>query len=193
MRRTQERSFCAASVPSIRSRGVRQLSHAPHSLECLAVGAPVGLAEILEELDAAAQRALAELDELREVLAGDRLLLLIRDTVDEAVQPHGVGWAVEEHAFARQAVSAGAARFLVITLDVLGQVMVQDEPDVGLVDAHAERDGRDDDLDLVLDEEVLSPGAFRRIESGVVGCAAIPSSGSVPPRAPRCACGSCSR
>ncbi len=100
--------------------------------------------------------------------ASNHLFLLIRDTVDETVQPHGVGRAVEEHAFARQAVPAGSARLLVVTLDVLGQVVVHDEPDVGLVDAHAERDGRDDDLDLVLDEEVLPLRTFHRIEAGVV-------------------------
>src|SRR5690242_10204584 len=137
--------------------------------EGLAVAPPVRLAEILEELDAAALGALAELDELGEVLAGHRPLLLIAHLVDEAVQPDGVGGAVEEHAFARHAVAAGAARLLVVALDVLGQVVVQDEPDVGLVDAHAKRDGGDDDLDPVLDEEVLPLGAFGRIEAGVVG------------------------
>ena len=41
----------------------------------------------------------------------------------------------------RQPVPAGAAGLLVVALDGLGQVEVGDEADVGLVDAHAERDG----------------------------------------------------
>ena len=39
------------------------------------------------------------------------------------------------------AVAAGAAGLLVVALHRLRQVQVRDEPDVGLVDAHAERDG----------------------------------------------------
>src|SRR5438477_10054245 len=46
--------------------------------------------------------------------------------------------------------------------------MVDDESHIRLVDAHAEGNGGDDDLNLVLDEEVLSSLAFLRIETGVV-------------------------
>ncbi len=46
--------------------------------------------------------------------------------------------------------------------------MVDDESYIRLVDAHAERDGRDDDFDLVLDEEILSSIALFRIESCVI-------------------------
>ena len=105
----------------------------------------VGLPEVLKELDSAALGAFAKLDELREVIASNLLLLLVRDTIDEAVQSSGIGPTVEQHTFTRQAVASRPTRFLVVTLDVLGQIMVDDESHVGLVDAHAEGNGGDDD------------------------------------------------
>src|SRR5205814_1128072 len=64
----------------------------------------VGFSKILEELDAAAQGALAKLDELHEVFASNHLLLLIRDIVDETVQSNGIRPTIKEHTFTRQAV-----------------------------------------------------------------------------------------
>ena len=46
----------------------------------------------------------------------------------------------------RRAVAAGAADLLRVRLEALGQVEVVDVADVGLVDAHAEGDRRDDDV-----------------------------------------------
>ena len=40
------------------------------------------------------------------------------------------------------AVASGAAGFLVIGFEAAGHLVVDDEADVGLVDAHAERVGR---------------------------------------------------
>ena len=50
--------------------------------------------------------------------------------------------APEQPGLGRVAVAAGAAGFLVIGLDRLGDAGMGDEADVGLVDAHAEGDGR---------------------------------------------------
>ena len=72
-------------------------------------------------------------------------------------------------ASAGQAVAARAARLLVVALDGLGQVVVHDEAHVGLVDAHAEGDGGDDDVDLVAREGVLYARALVRRQAGVVG------------------------
>ncbi len=55
----------------------------------------VGFPEILEELDATALGALAKLDELHEVSASDRLFLLIRDTIDQTMQPRRIGSTVK--------------------------------------------------------------------------------------------------
>ena len=50
--------------------------------------------------------------------------------------------APEQPGLGRVAVATGAAGFLVIGLDRLGHAGMGDEADVGLVDAHAEGDGR---------------------------------------------------
>ena len=44
-----------------------------------------------------------------------------------------------------------------------------DQPDIGLVDAHPEGDGRHDNRDLVTNELLLGLAAYRRIQTGVVG------------------------
>jgi hypothetical protein len=61
-----------------------------------------------------------------------------------AAQADVVG-AIERQRVGRRAVAPGAADLLVIALDRLRQVGMGDPADVGLVDAHAEGDGGDDD------------------------------------------------
>ena len=67
------------------------------------------------------------------------------------------------------AVAAGAADLLVVGLDGAGQRGVDDGADVGLVDAHAEGDGRDDHLELAGEEVALHALARAGVEAGVVG------------------------
>ena len=55
---------------------------------------------------------------------------------------------MEKNGATGQAVAAGAADLLVEGLDRCGQRGVDDGADVGLVDAHAEGDGGDDDFEL---------------------------------------------
>ena len=64
----------------------------------------------------------------------------------------------EQPGLGRLAVAAGAAGLLVISLDALGDGGVGDEPHVGLVDAHAEGDGRGDHHLLGTDERRLVAG-----------------------------------
>ena len=73
----------------------------------------------------------------------------------EAIVRQHVGPRVEQHAVARQAVAAGAADLLVVALDRPRHVAVDHVADVRLVDAHAEGDGGDHDVDLVAREGVL--------------------------------------
>ena len=79
----------------------------------------------------------------------------------------------------RLAVAAGAAGLLVISLDALGDRGVRDQPDVGLVDAHAERDRRRDHHLLGTDECGLVAGAHLRLEPGMVGQCGRPLAPSV--------------
>ena len=77
---------------------------------------------------------------------------LVRFAVDEGV---------DEDRARGLAVAAGAADLLVVALDARGQRGVHDGPDVGLVDAHAEGDGGDDDVELAAEEAGLHAVALR--------------------------------
>ena len=63
-----------------------------------------------------------------------------------------VGEAVEQDGAGGQAIASGAADLLVVGFEGGGQGDVDDGADVGLVDAHAEGDGRDDDCELAGEE-----------------------------------------
>ena len=92
-----------------------------------------------------------------------------RAVVDHAALVHNVGQAVAHPGVGRQTVAPGAAGFLVVTLDVLRQIEVRDEAHVGLVDAHAERDGGHHHDPVLAQETVLVAPAHRGVEPGVVG------------------------
>lgn len=66
--------------------------------------------------------------------------------VAERIEADALGW---------RAVASGPADLLVVVLYVPRGAEVYDGPDVGLVDAHAERDRGGQHFDLVLDEESL--------------------------------------
>ena len=67
------------------------------------------------------------------------------------------------------AVASGTAGLLVVAFDALGDVVVDDETHIGLVDAHAEGDGGHDDVHVLHEEFVLVLGADLVVQSGVVG------------------------
>ena len=79
----------------------------------------------------------------------------------------------------RVAVAAGAAGFLIIALDRFRQAGVGDEADVGLVDAHAERDRRAHDHVLRRDERGLVGGADVGLEPGVIRACRTPGRGDL--------------
>ena len=78
-----------------------------------------------------------------------------RVPVGEVLQGRNVVGAGEHLHNRGQPVPARAPDLLIPGLDVLGQVAVDHEAHVRLVDAHAEGDRRDDDVDLVARERVL--------------------------------------
>ena len=133
----------------------------------VAVVLPEVLAEIVEQQFAAALARLRVSQHLGEQLAAD---LLLGDglALHELLQLLDVLVAVVGDADAFLAVPAGAARLLVVTLDALGDVVVDDEADVRLVDAHAEGDGGHDHPDLLHQELVLVLRARLRIQARVV-------------------------
>ena len=99
------------------------------------------LAEVPEHRAAPAVRTLAEVDDLIEL--GRRLLPLGRllHLLDEVVMPELVAIGIEQHALARQTVAPGAPRLLVVALYRFWERIVDDEADIGLVDAHPEGNG----------------------------------------------------
>ena len=86
---------------------------------------------------------------------------------EEPDGPH-IGAGVEQGAPGRFAVAAGPPGLLIVALQILGHVVVDDEPDIGLVDAHAERIGRHHDLDAVVQKVVLILPPGIGVELGVV-------------------------
>lgn len=70
---------------------------------------------------------------------------LVRLAVDEVVHEHRAGFAV----------TAGAANLLVVALDAAGEREMEHRSHVGFVDAHAERDGGDDDVEVAVEERGL--------------------------------------
>ena len=70
---------------------------------------------------------------------------------------------------AGQPVAAGAAGLLVIGFDAAGQIDMQHEAHIGLVDAHAERDGGHHDQALLMLEAALVCFPRLHLHAGVVG------------------------
>ncbi len=86
--------------------------------------------------------------------------LLVADSVLQAVgHPGGGGLAV----------TAGAAGFLVVGFDALGQVQVGDEAYVRFIDAHAERHRGHHHQAVLAQKALLVVGAHRAAQPGVVG------------------------
>jgi hypothetical protein len=119
--------------------------------------AGVGLAEIAAHGLGAAGRAVQHGEQLAGLAHLHRLDLFGHGAAVEPLQgPGDVGRAVEGHALGGFAVASGPADLLPVGLQRTGRIGVDDEADVGLVDPHAEGDGRDHD-GPVLGEEPFQP------------------------------------
>ena len=125
-------------------------------------------AEVVEQDLAAALVGFGVGDRLHQQLLAD---LLLGDglALHEFLEPLDVLVAVERDALALAAVAAGAPRLLIIAFQALGDVVVDHEADVGLVDAHAEGDGGHDHVDFFHQEGVLVVGTRDGVHTGVVG------------------------
>src|SRR5690606_3906132 len=109
-------------------------------------GLPTGrdaLLEVADEILMAAAVGFGKAEDLASLRHETRGRLRVLVLAGEALVRLHVGPGVEEDAVARQTVATGAPDLLIVALDGARQVVVHDEADVGLVDAHAERDGRD--------------------------------------------------
>jgi hypothetical protein len=80
-----------------------------------------------------------------------------------------IGIGIEQNDAGRLPVAAGAADFLIIALDAARQRGVNHGPNIGFVDAHAECDGGNDDLQLAGSEQSLHPITLLRRHPGMIG------------------------
>lgn len=149
------------AVPGLRRREARVAVAAVSRLRLLP--------EVHEQLGPAALSRLAQRQHRVEVgprPAPERLVALPHvdqlPLLDDVLQP------VRHPGRGSEPVTPGAARLLVVALDGLREIEMRDEPDVGLVDAHAERDGRADDQALLAQEAGLVRRAGARVETRVV-------------------------
>ena len=115
------------------------------------------------------RRQLAELRLIAQQLphAAQHLGRRIRRVDQELLEPD-VAVVEQQHAARGLAVAAAAAGLLVVRLGAARDVGVDDQPDVALVDAHAERVGRDDHVELAGHEHVLRVLADAVLEPGVI-------------------------
>ncbi len=127
------------------------------------------LAEVGEQVLAAALHGLAEREHGVEVLRQTTSVREIAGTlVDHAALLHHVLETVGEPRRRGQPVAAGTPRLLVVALDRFRQVDMGDEADVGLVDAHSERDRRDDHDAVFAEEALLRAATHTGVEARVV-------------------------
>ena len=126
------------------------------------------LAEVVQQVFAAAHAGLGEAHRIGQQLFAD-LLLGHGLALQELLQLLDVLVAVEGHTLAFAAVTSRTSRLLVVALQALRDVVVDHETHIGLVDAHAEGDGGHDHIHLLHEELVLVTGALVGIHAGVVG------------------------
>ena len=131
-----------------------------------------GLAEVAQQVGAqavgggAVERHLLEALAVALVQQGRRLgvaavgLGVVAAAVDEELAGLHVFLVVDEDAVGRGPVAAGAARLLIVSLQVGGHVVVDDKAHVGLVDAHAEGVGGHHHAGAVVEELVLVGAAL---------------------------------
>ena len=162
-------------------QGIHQLYHQAHLLaavECglgidavvaaAAVLHPVILPEVVQQQAPAATAGLGVSDYLGQKLTAD-LLLGHRLALHELFELADILVAVVGDAAAFLAVTSGTSCLLVIALYALGDVVVDDETHVGLVDTHAEGYGSDYHVDLLHQEGVLVLRAGLGVKAGMVG------------------------
>ena len=81
---------------------------------------------------------------------------------------------VDQHALGLETVTTRSPRFLLVVLERLRRACMHDEPDVGPIDPHAERDRCDDDVRVLVEERILIPASIRVGHPGVVAARTHP-------------------
>ena len=126
------------------------------------------LAEIVQQRLAAAHRTLGIRDRLLQQQFAD-LLLGDRFALHELFEFLDILVTVKGQTVTLAAVASRTTRLLIIPFERLGNVVMDDEPHVGLVDTHAESDRGDDHIGALHQEIVLILGARGRIHARMIG------------------------
>jgi len=152
-----------------RGRGVGQVAlHGLHAVVTMAAGLHERFAKVGQQRPATAFARLRETHQRLEAFLPPGPLTL-GALIDEMAVDHGVAAAVKQQAISPQAIPPSTANLLVIALQVFGEVGVNDEPDVGLVDSHAECNRRNHQRRFVVEEALLIPTTSIVFQAGVVG------------------------
>ena len=75
---------------------------------------------------------------------------------------------IESYTQPFSSVASGASGLLVVSLETLGYVVMNYEPNVGLVNPHAKGNGSHDHVDVFFQERILRVRAHLCIEAGVI-------------------------
>ncbi len=127
-----------------------------------------GLPEIGQQPFFAAVFGFSKPYHVLQVKPGGPVLRGIRPA-DKGFQPGNVGMGKQEKALRLQSVPAGPADLLVIVFHAFGQIIMEHEPDIGLVDAHAKGDGGHHDPHVIPDEFGLETVPVRIIKPRMIG------------------------
>ena len=85
---------------------------------------------------------------------------------------------IDQHALGLEPVAAGAAGLLLVVLERLRRARMDDEADVGAIDAHAEGDRGDDDVGVLVEKRILVAGRSASARPAWYGSARTPDSAS---------------
>src|SRR5213596_4224884 len=88
--------------------------------------------------------------------------------LDEASLFHDIARAEEQLTFTGQAIAPGPPRFLIITLDVLRQIVMNNKTDIRFVDPHSERDRCRDYAYIVAQKLLLMFCPIPRLEPRMI-------------------------
>ena len=94
--------------------------------------------------------------------------LIIPVIIDKQLVCNHILAAVQQDTLRRFPVSACPARFLVIALHILRHVVMDDKPDIGFINSHSERVGRNNDSRPVVNEVLLIFLPLRIAQSRVI-------------------------
>ena len=117
------------------------------------------LAEIGKQFTSATSGAFRIVDHLAELCASGLLFLSIGDFFDEMDLFGGIACTEQKQAVCREAVATRTSGLLIITFDILRQVMVNHPTNVRFVNPHAKGNRRANNPRLISEEKLLIFGA----------------------------------